>query len=158
MDKIFIILIFIFFVSCSSENDAPMDDLFPLNRLVFNLTEVNIETPLDLNGDGIFSNNLIDEVDCLKTNKLSFLNGTYLREGEIIELYLNDLGSYEYTCKSHLSVGQIALYNNNRTLFITENLSLDQIQKTTFEFDGNNLIDNREKSLPNFMSLIYTKQ
>lgn len=158
MNKIGIILILIFFVSCSSENDTPVDDPFSLNEFVFNLTEVNIETPLDLNGDGIFSNNLIDEVDCLKTNKLFFLNGSYLREGEIIELYLNDLGNYEYTCKSHLSVGQIALYNNNRTLLISERLSLGQIKKTTFDYDGNRLVDNRDEGLPNFINLIYTKQ
>lgn len=158
MGKISILLIILFFVSCFSDKDAPIEDLFALNGLVFNLTEVNVETPLDLNGDGIFSNNLIDEVDCIKTNKLYFLNGTYLREGEIIELYLNDLENYEYNCKSHFSTGQIAIYNNNTTLFITERLSLGQIQKTTFEYDRNKLVDNRKESLPNFMSLVYTKQ
>tara|TARA_R110002167_G_scaffold360062_3_gene577493 strand:+ start:17827 stop:18303 length:477 start_codon:yes stop_codon:yes gene_type:complete len=158
MGKIFILLIIVFFVSCSSDKDAPIDDLFALNGLVFNLTEVNVETPLDLNGDGIFSNNLVDEVDCLQTNKLTFLNGTYLREGEIIELYLNDLENYEYRCKSHFSTGQIAIYNNNTTLFMSERLSVSEIQKTTFDYDGNRLIDNREESLPNFMRLIYTKQ
>ena len=156
MKKIIITLLCLLILSCSSEDETM--DPFPFDGLVFKLTEVNVETSLDLNNDGIFSTNLIQEVDCLNTNQISFLNNSYLREGEIIELNIDDTGDYQYNCISHSSVGIITQYIGNQSLSISETISLNEIERTTFDFDGDKLIENRNESLPNLLSLVYTKQ
>ena len=69
MIRILLIISFVslFFVACSTDNDDSMSV-----EGVWKLTEYNVSDGFDINGDGIKSTNLLDEIDCENNEFLTF--------------------------------------------------------------------------------------
>jgi hypothetical protein len=72
MNRFLCIILLLVFGSCAKDDDV--DRIFPdkINR--FELIAWEIDTPIDMNGDGISSSNLVDEFSCLTHRKLEFIS------------------------------------------------------------------------------------
>ena len=84
---ILVVIIALVFTSCTKE-EVPITDLVGSWKLV----ELNVETPIDLNGDGVLNDNILDEISLIQAT-LSF-------EG-------NDKGSLSYNSGVSISAENV---------------------------------------------------
>ncbi|WP_127845278.1 hypothetical protein [Psychroflexus aestuariivivens] len=70
--KLSVLLLLLIALGCSSGDDSndsndsndSGDSIDSIEGLTYTAVEISIDTPVDLNGDGVFSLNILDEVDC----------------------------------------------------------------------------------------------
>jgi len=68
-----------FFVSCSSDDDAPVDPISPLAG-TWKLTSASGTLPVDLDMDGTASTNLLEELACFEDTIVVSNDNTYTQE------------------------------------------------------------------------------
>jgi hypothetical protein len=142
-----------FIIACSSDN-GPVDVTTP-DPIVgtWELIELNISPPQDINGDGNSTSNILTDLDCV-SGTLTF------REDRTWDLSFDGVtithitgGLFIFRCANFTSggAGTWQLQNNQLTLF----------QGTTSIFymlNGNRLTNSVGEDLPGFRSEVYEKQ
>ena len=86
------------FISCSSDDDG-FDSI--LEGRSYTITAFYIETPADVNNDGVYDNNLLNEdtFGCQTMNGLSFRNGTTSAPLEYgPRLYISEANTQSMSC------------------------------------------------------------
>ena len=115
MKNVILIIISIFtLVGCSSD-----DEDFLLEGETFVLTSYKIESPVDLNGDGVFSTELLNENNCVSGQSLRFQDG---KVDPVLDILLT------------LDVGND---NNNNLIQIASCLIIDYVAKPQYDRNGN---------------------
>lgn len=74
---VFLFLLMIFIISCSSDDSASTDSEFTTASGTYVLTELNVNPAQDINEDGTASTNLLDELPCISGTLSLRSNGTY---------------------------------------------------------------------------------
>ncbi|MDO1501011.1 hypothetical protein Q2T40_12795 [Winogradskyella maritima] len=151
-------------ISCSSEDDS-FNSM--LEGRSYMMTAFTIETPVDVNNDGIYSFNLIEEdtFGCQNMNRLSFMNGTSsapIEYGPILRITENntqDMGCYvidyfaalEYTVDVDMMTVNVAGFigeiSGNMIIFRPNNSQLDSLGEILLQdgsvetYDGNYVLE-----------------
>ena len=83
MKRLFIALFTtVLLASCSSDDDNNTFDTSLVGS--WTLTEMNVQIPVDLNNDGSFNRNLINEIPCIEGNSSFATNGDFSQTVSII--------------------------------------------------------------------------
>jgi hypothetical protein len=118
---------------------------------LYNLTEYIISPAQDLNNDDVFSENLLDELDCLNASII-------LRENLSFSLFEVQLDITFITNDQY-----VIFCSDNKTTTGTWDLVNDQIvldmgAAGTFSLNGGVLTRTEGKNLPDFQRLVFEKQ
>lgn len=83
MKKIFIALVaIVLFTSCSSNDDSNSAETSIVGS--WSLTEMNVAIPVDLNNDGSFNRNLINEIPCIEGTSNFSANNDFSQSFSVI--------------------------------------------------------------------------
>lgn len=147
------ILLMVFMVSCSSD-DGPIDVITP-DPIVgtWELTQLNISPPQDINGDGNTTSNILSDLDCVSGTLTFSADKTWDLSFNGVNVTPITGGLFNITCANFTSSGSgiWQLQNNQLTLF----------QGTTSIFymlNGTTLTNSVGEDLPGFRSEVYEKQ
>lgn len=175
MKKIFLLgCLFVILVSCSSDDSVPLNETDNLLGL-WRLTEWNTETAFDINEDGTASTNLLNEIDCLNNETITFnaSNTAFVDTTSSldIEVYLETgtTNSFEFDVDCDFETDSFVLNWNrteNQILLIEEGFEDEPLIAV---IDGNTLTftltdalvvydDNFEVEFTEDFTIVYTKQ
>ncbi len=141
------------FFSCST--DADEDTLLDESEFLYGnyvLTELSNSQSSDFNGDGSFSSNLIDELDCLVVSLTLNPDRSTSTEGPEMSILadINTVGFYVYSCMDEM------ITNSGTWSVNGSELSLGS---AVYTIEGNSLIFNNEGTqAPEFNRVVYTKR
>ncbi|NNJ87807.1 MAG: hypothetical protein HKP53_00270 [Eudoraea sp.] len=151
---LFLVLVLLLVTSCSKssseEPGIPQEQLEAISG-IYNLTEYIISPAQDLNDDDVFSENLLDELDCLNANII-------LREDLSFSLFAIQLDI------TFITNEQYAIFcGENQTTSGTWDLVNNQIvlsgeTEGTYTINGNVLTLTENKNLPDFQRMVFEKQ
>ena len=138
--------------SCSSDDgDTSIVSESFLGIGVWNLTEVNVSAAQDLNDDGTFSTNLIEELPCLSGVLNIRSNNTWSATISDVDVTAVTGDLYIIDCGSSLSFS--GNWNNSGNI-----LNLNYLDFKEFTLSGDTLTENKGENLPGLLSFVYTKQ
>ena len=148
------IIVFIFiFQACSSDDNAPVVDNNDAVVGTWDLAELNINPPQDINGDGSSTSNILTELACA-TGTLE-INGDGTWSSTVVNIEITTItgGLFNIRCgnTSNNSSGVWQFQNSQLSLFLNSTLFL-------YNFNDNRLTNTTNEDLPGFMSEVYEKQ
>lgn len=152
--RFFSVLLLILLTSCSkssSEEASISQEQLEAITGLYNLTEYLISPAQDLNNDDVYSEDLLDELDCLNASII-------LREDLSFSLFAIQLDitfitndQYAIFCgESKTTNGTWDLANNQ--------IVLSQGTEGTFTLNGSVLTITESKNLPDFQRMVFVKQ
>jgi hypothetical protein len=152
---IFTLCITAFTFSCSedstgSNSELSQEQLDGITGL-FNLTEYIVNPPQDLNGDEIYSANLMAELDCLSASIILREDLTYSRyyEGLDITFITND--QYAISCGGYIT-------ENGTWNLVSNEIILSEEPENKYSLEGTVLTLNADRDLPDFRTQVFVKQ
>ncbi len=148
------VLLLILFTSCSkSSSEEPKISQEQLEAItgMYNLTEYIISPAQDLNDDDVFSEDLLDELDCLNASII-------LREDLSFSLFAIQLDITFITNDQY-----VIFCDDNKTTTGTWDLVNNQIvlalgAEGTYSLNGSVLTRTEGKNLPDFQRMVFQKQ
>ncbi len=152
--RLFSVLVIILFISCSkSSSEEPKISQEQLETItgMYNLTEYIISPAQDLNDDDVFSENLLDELDCLNASII-------LREDLSFSLFAVQL---DFTSITNDQYVIRCSYNTTTTGtwdLVNNQIVLSQGTEGTFSLNGSVLTRTEGKNLPDFQRMVFQKQ
>jgi hypothetical protein len=150
----FSVLVLILLTACSKSSDEKpgisQEQLETISGM-YNLTEYIISPPQDLNDDDVFSDDLLDELDCLNASII-------LREDLSFSLFAIQLDITFITNDKY-----VIFCNENKTTTGTWDLVNNQIELSlgtegTYSLNGSVLTRTEGKNLPDFQRMVFEKQ
>ena len=147
-------LLFFLFISCSkSSSEEPRISQEQLEAItgLYNLTEYLISPAQDLNNDDVFSEDLLDELDCLNASII-------LREDLSFSLFEIQLDI------TFITNDQYAIFcGDNKTTtgtwdLVNNQIVLSQGTEGTYSLDGSVLTRTEGQNLPDFQRMVFQKQ
>ena len=157
MKKIRIVLplltLLFFLVSCSSDDNGG-GEMEPSPALgTWNLVELNINPPQDIDMDGNTTSNILDELPCATGSIIIDEDGTWSSTIENLSITTITGGLFNIRCSgtSTQSTGNWLLQGNQLTLF-------RDFSSVLFTLDGDTITNNSAEDLPGFQSEVYQRQ
>ncbi len=140
--------------SCSSDDDDPgiqQPDQSPVGTWI--LTELNINPPQDIDGDGTPTTNILTELPCATGTIIIDEDGTWTSTTANLSITTITGGLFIIDCDGTTTedFGNWALQNSQLTLFRNPNLVF-------FSLNDNRIINNSNEDLPGFTSEVYVRQ
>ncbi len=154
LTQLFSGLMLLIISSCSessTEETAISQDQLNIISGMYNLTEYIISPAQDANNDEVFSENLLDELDCLSASIIlrEDLSFSFFETQLQITSITND--QYAFLCgDTKTTTGTWDLVNNQ--------IILSQGTEGTYSLNGSVLTRNEGKNLPDFQRLVFEKQ
>jgi len=148
------LIVFIFiFQACSSDDNAPVVDNNDAVVGTWDLAELNINPPQDINGDGSSTSNILTELPCATGTLEINSDGTWSSTVVNLEITTITGGLFDIRCSntSNNSSGVWQFQNSQLSLFLNSTLFL-------YNFNDNRLTNTTNEDLPGFMSEVYEKQ
>lgn len=144
------ILLSCFFISCNSDEDGDRIEADPNKELFgkWELTELRMTEAQDLNYDGAYSTNIVDELSCFFSEHT--LNPDFTYSSESMGFTLHDLTDTEV----EISCTTESLISGTWERVST---SVVKLGDSDFILEGNKLISEREVEFPEFTKVVYTK-
>lgn len=147
-----LIIAYLFMLSCSTEEDGPVDTTTTDVLGTWQLTQLTVSSAIDANNDGITATNLLEEVDCLNEVLTITVNGSWNLDGVAPALISSITGNlYNVTCSE-----PFALSGNWEAASGT--LQLNGGVLTQFTLSGDQLIQNVGDDLPGIRTKVYQRQ
>jgi len=145
-----VILISSLFSACNSDDDNDTIEIDPNKELYgkWELTELHQTEAQDLNDDGIFSTNVVDELPCYFTELTFTPQFTYTYESMGIKMNYLSQNELDITCTNETS-GSGTWERISPTVV--------KIGSENFALQGNKLISEREVEFPEFSKVVYVK-
>ncbi|WP_297792241.1 hypothetical protein [uncultured Eudoraea sp.] len=148
------LLAYIFiFQACSSDDNAAVDN--PNDAVVgtWNLSELNINPPQDINEDGNTTSNILSELPCASGTLIINSDGTWSSTVVVIDITAITGGLFDIRCTntSNTSSGVWQFQNSQLSLFEGTTVFL-------FSLNQDRLTSTTNENLPGFMSEVYVKQ
>ncbi len=147
------LLMLVFLISCSSDNGPA--EVIPPDPIAgtWQLIELNISPPQDINGDGSTTSNILSDLDCVSGTLTFRSDKTWNLSFNGVNITTITGGLFNISCANFTSTGSGTwqLQNNQLTLF----------QGTTSIFymlSGSRLTNSVGEDLPGFRSEVYEKQ
>ena len=151
--KVVVILLLLVSACSKSSSDEPKISQEQLEAItgLYNLTEYQISPAQDLNNDDVFSENLLDELDCLNASII-------IREDLSFSLFEVQLDITFITNDQY-----VIFCRDNKTTTGTWDLVNDQIvlsmgTEGTYSLDGSVLTRTEGQNLPDFQRFVFEKQ
>lgn len=138
--------------SCSSD-DTPAEEMESPIVGTWNLVELNISPPQDINGDGNTTENILSELNCVSGTLTFRSDNTWSLsfDGVFITTITGGLFNIRCSNSTALSSGQWQLQNNQLTIFQGFNTIF-------YTLNDNRLTNTIGEDLPQFRSEVYEKQ
>jgi len=140
-------------ISCSSD-DSPSTNNENDNLIgTWELVELNISPPQDINGDSNTTTNILTELDCVSGTLTFNADNTWNLsfDGVNITTITGDLFNISCSSTTTTGSGTWQLQNNQLTLF-------QGFTSIFYTLSGNRLTNTIGEDLPNFRSEVYEKQ
>ena len=142
-----------FLISCSSDDDSSDNNNNDAVIGTWDLVELNVNPPQDINGDGTVSANIMAELDCVSGTWTVRSDNTWNLSRDGVNVTSITGNRFNIICASNASAsnGTWQLQNNSLTLvqgFTTIFLTLN----------GNRLSNTIGEDLPQFSSEVYEKR
>ncbi|WP_115461430.1 hypothetical protein [Winogradskyella aurantiaca] len=164
----------IILISCSSDDSVPLSETDDLLGL-WKLTEWNTETAFDINNDGIANTNLLEEIDCLDNETITFnsSNTAFVDTSSSIDIEVfvetGTTDSFVFDVDCDFETDSFVLNWNrteNQVFLIEEDFEdeplIAQIDGNTLTFTLNDALvvydDNFEVEFTEDFTIVYTKQ
>lgn len=150
MKKIFFFLYMLTFLSCSLDDDGTQINPPNFNVLgLWDLSEVIINPPQDLNEDGTSSENLFDELECLSGELL--IDGDLQWSLEQTNLSVTTItgGQFNIQCNGMVSANGTWFSDENEVIFE------DNPEFSALQIENGRLILNTNEDLPGFQRFVY---
>lgn len=139
--------------ACSSDDNAPTVDNNDAVVGTWNLAELNINPPQDINGDGNTTTNILSELPCATGTLEINSDGTW--SSTVVNLEITTITGelFDIRCAgtSNSSSGVWQFQNPQLSLFLNNTLLV-------YNLSGNRLTNTTNEDLPGFMSEVYEKQ
>ncbi|WP_297694997.1 hypothetical protein [uncultured Eudoraea sp.] len=148
------LIAFIFvFQACSSDDNAPVEDNNDAVVGTWNLAELNINPPQDINSDGNTTSNILTELPCATGTLIINSDGSW--SSTVVNLDITTITGtlFDIRCTNTSSTasGVWQLQNSQLSLFFNTTLFL-------YNLSGDRLTNTTNEDLPGFMSEVYEKQ
>ncbi|MEM9361482.1 MAG: hypothetical protein AAGA43_02555 [Bacteroidota bacterium] len=148
---IIIVLLSIFSISCDSDdgaNSIPTTNFDVIG--LWDLVEVNVNLPQDINMDGTLSTNLMDELDCISGSLLinSDLIWTFEQSDIVVSRITGD--SFSANCVGNVT-GTGNWFSDETEITFSGNTNV----LTVLRISGNQLINDIGEDLPGIQSFVY---
>lgn len=151
---IFIFLAVFSISSCTKTEEAPprisQDQLTAISGM-YNLTSYIISPPQDLNDDEVFSEDLMNELDCLNASLILREDLSYSLHAVQLSITFITNDQYVISCEDSRTTNGIWDLNNNQIL-------LSQGEEGSFAMNGSTLTRTEGKNLPDFQRMVFEKQ
>ena len=145
------LLVFSIF-SCSSDDGPAEESEISKASGTYELIELNVNPPQDINADGTASTNLLDELDCISGTLSLRSNGTYGFNLTGIEVTSITNGQFFIDCAAERnSDSNWNIQNGLVTLFA-------DVTTTPYMLVDDRLTRTIGESLPGIQSVVYLKQ
>ena len=139
--------------ACSSDDNAPVEENNDAVVGTWNLAELNINPPQDIDEDGTTTTNILTELPCATGTLIINSDGSW--SSSVVNLDITAITGtlYDIRCTSTSSTasGVWQLQNSQLSLFFNNTLFL-------YNLSGNRLTNTTNEDLPGFMSEVYEKQ
>ncbi len=145
----FIILMVLF--SCSSDDGDTSAEPDSLAVGVWDLTAVNVNIPQDVDQNGTFSSNLIDELSCL--SGVLTINNDNTWSASITDLDATPVTGDLFI----ISCNNTGTFSGNWSN-VGNGISLNSLSFQDFTLSGDTLTENRGENLPGFLNFVYTRR
>ena len=139
------------FISCSSDDDAITIDDSALVIGTYNLTEINVNIAQDVDEDGTFSNNMLDELDCLSGALEIKADGTWSLD--LVRLDITSVTGDFYAIRC----GRTNNFTGKWT-FQSSVLDLKATNFNTMVLNSSVLTEGVNEDLPGVLNRKFTKQ
>ncbi|MFD2585595.1 hypothetical protein ACFSQJ_01560 [Croceitalea marina] len=149
--NVFLFLCLISLFSCNL--DDGVDGITPPNFAavgLWDLSEVVMNPPQDLNDDGISSTNLLDELDCLTGELL--IDGDLQWSLEQTDLAITAITGGQFDIRCNGIITESGIWFSDETEVTFE----DNPQFSTLQIEDGNLVLNLNQDLPGFQKFVYT--
>ena len=145
------VLLSIFSISCDSDdgaNNTPTPNFAVIG--LWDLVEVNVNLPQDINMDGTLSTNLMDELDCISGSLLidSNLVWTFEQSEIVVSRITGD--SFSVNCAGNVTGTGNWFSDETEITFSGNNEVLTELR-----ISGNQLINDVGEDLPGIQSFVY---
>ncbi|HDZ05560.1 hypothetical protein LCGC14_0067360 [marine sediment metagenome] len=137
--------------SCSSDVS---DDAVDNNALVigtYNLTEININVAQDVNEDGVSSNNMLDELECLSGTLVINVDNTWTLD--LVDLDITNVTSDFYAIRC----GRTNSFTGKWS-FQGSSLNLNSTEFGDMALNNSVLTEGISENLPGVLNRKFTKQ
>jgi hypothetical protein len=138
------------FGACNSDDDENTLEIDPNKELYgkWELTELRMTVAQDLNNDGVYSTNLIDELPCFFSEHTFDPDFTYTSNSMGFKMDFISNTEVDFTCTTE-----------SRTSGTWTRVSATEITMfgSSWTLEGNKLISEREVEFPEFSKVVYTK-
>lgn len=136
-------------ISCNSDDseNIPKDEVSPAVG-VWVMTEILLESPIDNNNDSNFSDNLLDELDCLFAEYDIKQDGTWSSEGNSLDVFRENENQVTFDCST---------INNTSGVWILDGNQLNLGNNNTFNLEGNQISREISNDL-GFRQITYSKK
>jgi len=139
--------------ACSSDDNAPVEENNDAVVGTWNLAELNINPPQDINGDGNTTSNILTELPCATGTLTINSDGSW--SSSVVNLDITSITGtlYDIRCTNTSSTasGVWQFQNSQLSLFFNTTLFL-------YNLSGDRLTNTTNEDLPGFMSEVYEKQ
>jgi len=152
--KVPVILLFLNFIiiSCSNDDGPITESEISKASGAYELIELNVNPPQDINGDGVASSNLIDELSCISGTLSLGSNGNYAFKLVGIEVTPITNGQFFINCAVERNSGSIwNIQNGLVTLFA-------DVTTTPYMLVDDRLTRMVGEDLPGIQNVVYLKQ
>lgn len=137
-------------ISCSDDDGGTTTDVNLAGT--WDLTEVNVSSAVDADGDGSSSTNLLDEADCI-SGTLTIredMTWTFQQSQFTVTSITND----QYAIQCSGTVQGTGAWANNSTQIQFQGSTL----LGTLDINGDELVKNDGEDLPGILSYVYVKR
>jgi hypothetical protein len=152
--SLFTLILALVIFSCSKDSSPdPKISQEQLDAItgIYNLTEYIISPVQDLNNDDVFSEDLMEELDCLSASIILREDLTFSRF--YIQLNINFITNDQYTIFCDFSESTTGTWD-----LVNGQIVLAQGNEGTYTINGNLLTRTEGKSLPDFQRQVFEKQ
>jgi len=150
--KIFgIVFLLLVIISCSDDDgdtESPSEFVG-----TWDLTEVNVSSSLDLDGDGTSSTNILDETDCITGTFIFNEDSTYQYQQSSFRITLITNGSHYVSCYGDNLATGVWTSNGSEVAFQANSLLTG-----TLQLDGNRIIKRENQELPGVITYVYERR
>jgi len=142
-------------ISCSKDSGSK-DDSIPQEQLeaiagLYNMTEYRIRPAQDLNGDSVFSENLMDELDCQ-------MGSIILREDLSYSWFNTELAITFITNEQYAIFCDATSTRTGTWDLVNNQIVLSRGDDGTYSLNGDTLTRTEGNALPDFEQLVFVKQ
>lgn len=140
------------FLSWGCSDEGPQTEELSRASGIYMLTELNVAPPQDIDGDGVASVNLLDELNCISGTLYLRADGTYALSLVGIEIVSVPNDRFFFACAPiRNSDSTWNIQNGSITLFA-------DVTTTPYLLNDNELARIVGENLPGIQSVVYVKQ